>query len=127
MSMHTRLWTDVDYEKNGKQIGWLNLHRSVTRSAYGMLTIPLAVIKNGRGPTVLFMAGNHGDEYEGPITLGELIRGLDPAEISGRIIFLPAVNVHAVLAGRRTSPPFLGTHTRPSLRSDSDMSVSLLW
>jgi hypothetical protein len=31
----TRIWTDVDYDKPGKQIGWLNLHHSVTRSAYG--------------------------------------------------------------------------------------------
>lgn len=104
MSMHTRLWTDVDYDKSGKQVGWLNLHRSVTRSAYGMLTIPLAVIKNGTGPTVLFMAGNHGDEYEGQIALVKLIRGLDPATIQGRVIIAPAINLPAALAGTRVSP-----------------------
>lgn len=104
MSMHTRLWTDVDYDKNGKQVGWLNLHRSVTRSAYGMLTIPLAVIKNGKGPTVLLMAGNHGDEYEGQIALVKLIRSLDPAMIQGRVIIAPAINLPAALAGTRVSP-----------------------
>jgi hypothetical protein len=29
--------------------------------------------------------------------------------------------------GTRVSPFFFGTQTRPSLRSDSDMSVSLDW
>jgi predicted deacylase len=33
-----------------------------------------------------------------------MIRDLDPAQVSGRIIFLPALNTPAVLAGRRTSP-----------------------
>jgi hypothetical protein len=43
----TRIWTEVDYDKNGKQSGWLMLPHSVTRSAYGMIAIPIAVIKNG--------------------------------------------------------------------------------
>ena len=64
----------------------------------------IAVIKNGSGPTAILQAGNHGDEYEGPITLGEMIRELDPAQVNGRLIFLPAINTPAVLAGRRTSP-----------------------
>ena len=48
--------------------------------------------------------GNHGDEHEGPIVIGELARDLDPGEIQGRLILMPANNVHAVIASRRTSP-----------------------
>jgi predicted deacylase len=48
--------------------------------------------------------GNHGDEYEGPIVLGELIRELDPSAIQGRLILIPAINLPAVAAGKRTSP-----------------------
>ena len=66
--------------------------------------MPIAVIANGTGPTVIIEGGNHGDEYEGPITIGELIRELDPGEVQGRLILMPANNVHAVMAGRRTSP-----------------------
>jgi predicted deacylase len=66
--------------------------------------VPLAVIANGTGPTVILEAGNHGDEYEGQIVIGELIRDLDPAEVQGRLILMPANNVHAVMAARRTSP-----------------------
>ena len=96
--------TSVDFEKPGKQIGFVNIPHSPHEDAWGATRIPIAVIRNGTGPTVILQAGNHGDEYEGPIALGELIRELDPGMVSGRIIFLPAVNVPAVLAGRRTSP-----------------------
>jgi predicted deacylase len=53
---------------------------------------------------VILEGGNHGDEYEGPIVISELIRDLDPGAIQGRLILMPANNVHAVSAGRRTSP-----------------------
>jgi predicted deacylase len=53
---------------------------------------------------VILEGGNHGDEYEGPIALGEVIRDLDPATINGRLIIIPAINLPAVAAGLRTSP-----------------------
>ena len=62
------------------------------------------MIKNGSGPTVIIEGGNHGDEYEGPITICGLIRDLDPGRVQGRLILMPANNVHAVMAGQRTSP-----------------------
>jgi predicted deacylase len=62
------------------------------------------VIRNGSGPTVFLGAGNHGDEYEGQITLVRLIRALDPARIQGRLIVMPAENLPAALAGQRCSP-----------------------
>jgi predicted deacylase len=96
--------TNIDFDRSGKQLGFIDIAHSPHEDAWGATRIPIAVIKNGNGPTAILQGGNHGDEYEGPITLGELIRELDPGLVSGRIIFLPAVNVPAVLAGRRTSP-----------------------
>lgn len=104
MATQTKIWTDVDFNRDGKQVGWLNLPHSVTRSAYGMLAIPITVIRNGDGPTALFMAGNHGDEYEGQIGICKLIRTLQPEAIKGRVILLPAINLPAALAGTRVSP-----------------------
>ena len=98
------IWTEVDYDKPGKHVGWLNLPHSVTRSAYGVIQIPIAVISHGTGPTILLMAGNHGDEYEGQIALVRFIRAVDPGAVQGRIIVLPAANLPAALAGTRTSP-----------------------
>lgn len=94
----------VDFEQEGKQVGWLRVPHSVTRSAYGTLAIPIAVIQNGPGPQILLSAGNHGDEYEGQIVLTRLIQNLLPEEICGRIIIIPALNLPAALAGTRVSP-----------------------
>jgi hypothetical protein len=52
----------------------------------------------------LLMAGNHGDEYEGQVALGKLIRSLEAEEVCGRIIILPSTNFPAAMAGMRTSP-----------------------
>ncbi|HVM80137.1 MAG TPA: succinylglutamate desuccinylase/aspartoacylase family protein [Stellaceae bacterium] len=100
----TRITSTVDFEKNGRQTGFLRLPHSVHESAYGWIPIPVACIKNGSGPTVLLSSGNHGDEYEGQVTLMKLIRELKPEQVQGRIIFLSAANFPAALAGRRTSP-----------------------
>jgi len=97
-------YTDIDFDNPGKQTGFLDLPYSPHGDAWGTIRIPLAVIANGKGPTVIFEGGNHGDEYEGPITLGEVIRDLDPATINGRLIIIPAINLPAVAAGTRTSP-----------------------
>ena len=77
---------------------------SPNHDAWGVTRVPIAVIANGVGPTVILEGGNHGDEYEGPIVISELIRELEPSDVRGRLILMPTNNVHAVLAGQRTSP-----------------------
>jgi len=119
MSKPSHIWTDIDHDKPGKQVGWLHLPHSVTRSAYGTLMLPIAVVANGRGPTAFFMAGNHGDEYEGQIALGKLIRALEPSEIQGRVIILPAANLPAALDSARVSPIDQGNLNR-SFPGDPD-------
>ena len=98
------IFSDIDYEREGKQTDWLNLPHSVTRSAYGAIAIPICVVRNGPGPTVFLMAGNHGDEYEGQIVASNLVRELQPEHIRGRVIILPAANLPAAMDGARVSP-----------------------
>src|SRR3546814_2542502 len=50
-------------------VTWFSPYDSST-----FVPIPIAVIKNGTGPSVLLIAGNHGDEYEGQVLLTRLIR-----------------------------------------------------
>lgn len=100
----SKIWTRVDYEKDGKQVGWLNLPHSVNRSAYGNIAIPVTCIKNGKGPTVLLMSGTHGDEYEGQIGLCKLVQKLEPSDIQGRVIIMTACNLPAAMASARVSP-----------------------
>ena len=119
MSQETRIRCFVDFDKDGKQISHLQLPYSSNVSAYGWIGIPIAVIRNGRGPTLYLGAGNHGDEYEGQIVLARLIRELDPGAIQGRLIVMPAQNLPAVLAGARCSPLDAGNLNR-SFPGDPD-------
>ena len=96
-------FTTVDFDKPGKQVGFVMIPHSPHDDAWGVTRVPIAIISNGKGPTVIIEGGNHGDEYEGPITICELIRELDPGQLQGRLILMPAINVHAVIAGQRTS------------------------
>jgi predicted deacylase len=100
----TTAFTTVDLDGPGKQTGFLMFPHSPDDDAWGVTRVPVAVISNGNGPTVVLEGGNHGDEYEGPIVIAEMIRDLDPGEIEGRLILMPSVNAHAATAGRRTSP-----------------------
>ncbi|MEE8545814.1 MAG: succinylglutamate desuccinylase/aspartoacylase family protein [Alphaproteobacteria bacterium] len=100
----SRISTDIDYERDGKQSSWLKVPNSRDDSGWGTLLMPITVIKNGAGPTLLFTAANHGDEYEGPVALMKLARALEPAEVAGRVIILPALNLPALMAGKRLSP-----------------------
>ena len=70
----TRVIADIDYDKAGKQFGYLRVPNSNNDSAWGAIAIPIIVIKNGKGPTLLLTAGTHGDEYEGQIVLHDLAR-----------------------------------------------------
>ena len=108
----TQIVSTLDFDRDGKQIGWLHLPHSVTRSAYGVLPIPVAVIRNGPGPQVLLTAGNHGDEYEGQVVLTRLIQELQPEQIRGGLIIIPALNQPAVLAATRVSPLDAGNLNR---------------
>ncbi len=100
----SRLVPEVDFDRDGRQHGFVRLFHSVHSSAYGFIPIPIVVLRNGEGPTALFVSGNHGDEYEGQVALCNLIRTLDHTAIKGRVIILPMANFPAGMAGRRTSP-----------------------
>jgi len=99
----SRIFAEVDYEKDGTQHGFLRLFHSTHESAYGFIPIPIVVIRNGPGPTALLISGTHGDEYEGQVALCNLVKSLVPSRIQGRVIILPAANFSAALAGRRVS------------------------
>jgi uncharacterized protein len=100
----SRLSCPIDLNSDGKHCDFIRLPHSVHRSAYGWLPIPLVSVRNGDGPKVLLMSGNHGDEYEGQVTLTKLARTLEAKDIQGQVLILPMANFPAALAGLRTSP-----------------------
>lgn len=96
--------TDLDFEREGKQVGAFKVPHAREDSALGALLVPVTTVRNGEGPTILLIAGAHGDEYEGPVALMKLARDLKPEAIRGRAILVPALNLPAVQAGQRHSP-----------------------
>lgn len=101
---HSRVSTDIDFDREGKQTSVLRVPNSVNDSAYGTIPIPITVIKGGSGPTMFFTGGVHGDEYEGPLALIDLARQLSATDVKGRVIIIPCLNLPAALAGDRLSP-----------------------
>ncbi len=95
---------EVDLSGRGRLAGHLRVPQSRDDSGWGTILVPIVVVANGTGPTVLLTAGNHGDEYEGQVALLDLARSLDPAQVQGRVILLPAMHYPACAAGKRLSP-----------------------
>jgi N-alpha-acetyl-L-2,4-diaminobutyrate deacetylase len=99
-----RVRADVDFEKNGKQYGHIRVPRPHGNFGTSVCGIPIAMIKNGTGKTFLLTAGTHGDEYEGQVGLLNLARELDPAQVQGRVIIIPSLDLPAVEVAQRLCP-----------------------
>lgn len=96
--------SSVDYAKSGKQHGHLYIPYSHNLGGWANLMVPITVVGRGNGPTALVMAGNHGDEYPGQVAILRLIRELQPEQVNGRIILIPALSMPASKAATRLSP-----------------------
>ena len=102
----------IDFNQDGIQHGFLRLPYSRDDSAWGSIMIPVTVAKYGDGPTALLTGANHGEEYEGPVALMELAHTIEVAQLSGRVIIVPAMNYPAFRAATRTSPIDRGNMNR---------------
>ena len=103
-SMPSRVWTEACFERDGKQATYLSVPVSTNETGYAYLPIPITIIKNGDGPNVLLIGGNHGDEFEGQIILLKMSRCLTVADVTGTLIIIPGLNAPAVESGTRVSP-----------------------
>ncbi|RED43391.1 N-alpha-acetyl-L-2,4-diaminobutyrate deacetylase [Aestuariispira insulae] len=94
----------IPLDRDGVHHGHLKLPYSSDASAWGAIMIPISVVRRGDGPVALLTGANHGDEYEGPIALQRLINEVDPSDVTGTVIVVPAMNYPAFRKGTRTSP-----------------------
>ena len=68
------------------------------------VTMPAAVLSDGRdSPRMVLVAGQHGDEWNGPWILHRLANLLNPDEVHGTLVILPITNPLAFNEGRRVS------------------------
>ena len=116
---------DIDFDSDGKFVSYLKIPYSTNTSGWGSLMMPLIVIRNGKGKTVLFTGGNHGDEYEGPIALRKLANELKQEDIQGQVIIVPYLNFPAILSGSRLSPVD-GLNMNRSFPGDPKGSITLM-
>ena len=116
---------DINFDADGKFVSYLKIPHSTNTSGWGSLMMPLIVIRNGKGKTILFTGGNHGDEYEGPIALRKLANRLKHEDIHGQIIIVPYLNFPAILAGSRLSPVD-GLNMNRSFPGDPQGSITLM-
>ncbi|RJT41621.1 deacylase [Mesorhizobium waimense] len=124
--MHTGIVHTLDFDRDGKTLSHLSIPFSIDRSPYFQIKVPICLIRNGEGPSLLLMAGNHGDEYEGELSLAKLVRRLDPKQIRGRVTILPMANTPAVMAAKRCSPLDGGNLNRAFPGDPSGMPTSRL-
>lgn len=97
----SRLACSIDLKGMGKQLGHIALNWSDDLYGGGPILIPIAVISGGSGKTAVIAGGTHGDEYEGQMIARRIIAETDPAQVTGRIIVLPAHNFLAVSEAAR--------------------------
>ncbi len=69
------------------------------------IVLPLTVATGRKpGPVVWVQAATHGDEYGGPRALQDVVRGLDPATMTGTVIAVMISNPSAFQGLQRVNP-----------------------
>lgn len=94
----------IDLGAPGKHIGHLAIPKITNTAGWASTFIHIASVANGTGPTVLVLAGNHGDEYEGQMAAMRLLQELAPDQVSGRVIVVPVLSPTASKANTRNWP-----------------------
>jgi N-alpha-acetyl-L-2,4-diaminobutyrate deacetylase len=64
----------------------------------------IEITGHASGKTAVFIAGIHGDEYEGPAALWQLAEMLEGMPLAGRVLIVPIAHGAAFNAGLRESP-----------------------
>jgi predicted deacylase len=94
---------ELDLDSPGRRDYWVALEHD---TMWGSHLVPLTVwvgsqASSGRG--LVAFGSTHGNEYEGPVALKQLLREIDLRQVTGRIILVPVLNVEAFRTGTRDS------------------------
>jgi len=93
----------LDLDSPGRRDYWVGLEHD---TMWGRHLIPLTVWvgpQAERGQGVVAFGSTHGNEYEGPVALKNLLGQIELADVLGRIILIPVLNVEAFRTGTRDS------------------------
>lgn len=85
-----------------KETIWLSFAR---QSNEGDCKLPfLYIAGESEGPTLVVLAGVHGDEYEGILTIPRLFQQISPEDLQGTLLMIPICNMPAYETATRNSP-----------------------
>jgi len=100
--MHFRDFDSRKLPRNHKEFLWLD---AASRTGGGVWRLPLLYVTGkADGPTLVVIAGVHGDEYEGPEAIPHVFQQVEPETLSGTLLMMPVCNMPAYEAGTRSSP-----------------------
>lgn len=99
---HIRDFELDDLPRAEKQSTWLDFAARDDGSSWRLPL--LTVIGAEAGPTLLVIAGVHGDEYEGIAAIPQVFREIEPQQLRGRLVMAPVYNMPAYEAAQRISP-----------------------
>lgn len=69
------------------------------------VAVPISIVSGAKpGPVVWVQAAAHGDEYGGPRALQDVVRSLDPSQMSGTLVAVMVTNVPALRGLQRVNP-----------------------
>ena len=94
---------ELDLESVGRRDYWVHLSSSNTLVPH---LIPLTVMVGREAESnkgLVAFGGTHGNEYEGPVAIKNLLRELRTEDVLGRLILVPVLNVGAFNVGTRES------------------------
>lgn len=95
--------------------------------------VPVGILRGAAdGPTLALVAGCHGSEYDGIEAVKRLFVSVDPAQLSGRLIVIPCLNVPAFYGLAMHVNPVDGENPGRAVPGDEDGShtdrmVELMW
>lgn len=61
--------SSIDWNATGRHEGHLFVPYSYNLAGWANLMVPVTMLSQGKGPTALVLAGNHGDEYPGQVAI----------------------------------------------------------
>ena len=100
--MHIRDLDIPNLPRNHKDMDWLDV---VSRADGSMWRLPFMYVTGAEpGPTLVVVAGVHGDEYEGIQAIPRVFTRIDPEDLRGTVAMLPICNKPAYEAATRSSP-----------------------
>jgi len=94
---------DIDFDSLGRRDYFVKVEHPTT---WGHYLVPITVIVGPQaeaGKGMVAFGSTHGNEYEGPVAIKNVMRSIKTEDVLGRVILVPVLNASAFRSGTRDS------------------------